>query len=122
MSLKVSIRRTSPQAPENFDQLFARKSKALFGQGEALRLNASGHNRILELNQAWREVCETAQIDDQVMRAGVGLTAFATITFSEASSFESVLIVPRRLVIISEDQGFEVLVAAEGSESEETTV
>ncbi|QKJ25768.1 chorismate-binding protein [Aquiluna borgnonia] len=122
MSLKVTIRRTSPQAPENFDQLFARKSKALFGQGEALRLSARGENRILELNNAWREVCETAQIDDQVLLAGVGLTAFATITFSEASSFESVLIVPRRLVIISEDQGFEVLVAAEGSESEETTV
>ena len=71
MSLKVTIRRTSPQAPENFDQLFARKSKALFGQGEALRLSARGENRILELNNAWREVCETAQIDDQVLLAGV---------------------------------------------------
>ena len=113
MPLSVKVRRITPERPESFDFLFARKTKELFGMGVAHRISALGENRIEELNNQWLRICAEAQVVDEVGRKSVGLTAFASISFSPESKFESVLVIPKRTVIIEDESYFEILVESE---------
>ena len=83
--------------PEN-PLVYIRGGEGLVGWGEALRIEASGSNRINELAAKWRELAETAVIDDQVKLPGTGLVAFGSIAFADASSATSALIVPKILL------------------------
>ena len=83
--------------PEN-PLVYIRGGEGLVGWGEALRIEASGTNRINELAAKWRELAETAVIDDQVKLPGTGLVAFGSIAFADASSATSALIVPKILL------------------------
>jgi menaquinone-specific isochorismate synthase len=78
----------------------------LYGEGVALRLSAKGDNRILELSNAWQKLVEESFVDDQVGLPGSGLVAFASITFSPDSGFESALVIPARLTVIREGVSF----------------
>lgn len=110
MSLEVVIRRIAPFAPENYDHLFARKNRTLYGIGTAIRLSAQGPNRIEELNRQWSELLAEVQLVNESGVDYVSLSAFVSITFAADSTFESVLIVPQRLIVNDEDQTFEVVV------------
>lgn len=111
MGLKAVSRFQPAKAPEKPDLVFLREGNLLYGEGIALRLSAKGVNRIQELSTAWQELVQQSEIDDQVGLAGSGLMAFASITFSGDSEFESVLVVPARLTVIREGVSFVTEVA-----------
>lgn len=113
MPLKVTSRLIELTGTPKGDFLFARSNQTLVGQGIALRLSATGKNRISELATKWREVCAAAEISDGVKLPGSSLVAFSSITFSENSKLESVLVVPQRLYVIRPEVSFVIEVEAE---------
>jgi len=113
MPLKVTSRPIELTSIPTGDFLFARRNQTLVGQGIALRLSATGKDRISTLASQWQKVCAEAEIVDGVKLPGSSLVAFSSITFSENSKIESVLIVPRRLYVIREETSFVIEVAGE---------
>ncbi len=113
MPLKVTSRLIELSDIPTGDFLFARSNQTLVGQGVALRLTATGKDRISTLAAKWREVCAEAEILDQVKLPGSSLVAFSSITFSENSSIESVLVVPKRLYVLRPEASFVIEVEAE---------
>jgi menaquinone-specific isochorismate synthase len=77
---------------------YIRGGEGLVGWGEALRIEASGANRIQDLATKWREVAGNAEVDDQVKLPGTGLVAFGSIAFADSSAAASLLIVPKVLL------------------------
>ncbi len=80
--------------PEN-PTSFIRGGQGLVGWGEALRLTATGPNRIADLAAQWRELVAKFEIQDELQLPGTGLIAFGSIAFADESSAESVLVVPK---------------------------
>lgn len=113
MPLKVTSRLIELASTPKGDFLFARSNQTLVGQGIALRISATGKNRISDLATKWREVCAAAEISDGVKLPGSSLVAFSSITFSENSKLESVLVVPQRLFVIRPEVSFVIEVEAE---------
>lgn len=71
------------------------------GDGEVavLRVPAGGERRRSDaLADAWREIADAAQIDDQVELHGTGLVAFGALAFDDRSGADSVLVVPRTVI------------------------
>ena len=81
---------------------FIHDHQGLIGWGEAQRLEASGPNRILELDQAWRELVAQSEIEDQVNLPGTGLISFGSIAFASESETKSVLVIPKVVVGLRE--------------------
>ena len=77
---------------------FIHQNQGLIGWGEALKITATGANRITELDKNWREVVSTAEITDQVNLPGTGLIAFGSIAFADQSTAESVLVIPQLII------------------------
>ncbi len=98
--------------PEN-PTVFVRNGGGIIGFGEALRLRASGPNRINDLADQWRDTVASALVSDSVNLPGTGLVAFGSIAFADDSSAESVLIVPE--VIVGSRDGRMWLTQIEGS-------
>lgn len=111
MGLKASSRFGAWPKPENPDLVFLREGNLLYGEGVALRLSARGENRIQDLSTQWQKLVANSEIDDQVGLPGSGLVAFASITFSPQSGFESALVVPARLTVIRDGVSFVTEVA-----------
>ena len=82
----------------NNSSAFIFEKEGLIGWGEALRLETSGPNRILELDAKWRDVASQAEITDEVNLSGSGLISFGSIAFSENSKSTSVLVIPQVVV------------------------
>jgi menaquinone-specific isochorismate synthase len=116
MPLKVTSRPIELAGLPTGDFLFARSNQTLIGQGVALRLSAKGKDRIASLAKKWQEVCLEAEILDGVKLPGSSLVAFSSITFSENSQVESVLVVPKRLFVIRAETSF--VIEVEGEEKE----
>jgi menaquinone-specific isochorismate synthase len=90
--------------PEGFDitkhfpedsSAFIRGGQGIIGFGEAARFETSGPSRISEMASLWRDQVELSETSDLLRVPGTGLVSFGSITFSEASTLNSVLIVPR---------------------------
>jgi menaquinone-specific isochorismate synthase len=77
---------------------FIYEHQGLIGWGEALRLEASGPNRILELDQLWRDTVSNAEISNEANLSGSGLISFGSIAFSANSPTTSVLVIPQVVV------------------------
>jgi len=122
MPLKVTSRQIELTSIPTGDFLFARSNQTLVGQGTALRLSATGPERIATLASKWREVCAEAEIIDGVKLPGSSLVAFSSITFSENSKIESVLVVPRRLYVIRQEISFVIEVAGEDEAASKTSI
>jgi menaquinone-specific isochorismate synthase len=101
------------QLPET-PTAFIRNGGGIIGFGEAVRLTATGANRIASLAAQWRELVATASVEDSVNLPGTGLVAFGSIAFADSSSSESVLIVPK--AIIGARDGRSWLTTVNGSE------
>ena len=104
MSLRLSTIALDIDAFKLIDRLpanplaYIRGGEGLVGWGEALRLEATGANRIQELAAQWRHLANTAVVDDQVKLPGTGLVAFGSIGFADSSAAMSALIVPKILL------------------------
>jgi menaquinone-specific isochorismate synthase len=81
---------------------FIYEKQGLIGWGEALRLEATGPNRILDLEALWQDVVAQAEVTDEVNLPGSGLVSFGSIAFSDISQTNSVLVVPQ--VVIGKNQ------------------
>lgn len=77
---------------------FIYEKQGLIGWGEELRLEASGPNRVLELDGLWKELVAKAEITDEVNLPGSGLVSFGSIAFSDKSKTTSVLVIPKAVV------------------------
>lgn len=80
--------------PEN-PTSFIRGGQGIVGWGEALRLTATGPDRISSLAKQWRELVGKFEIKDELRLPGTGLVAFGSIAFADESSAQSVLVVPK---------------------------
>ncbi len=81
---------------------FVRGGSGIIGFGEALRLTATGTDRMPALAAAWREVASASEVANPLAWPGTGLVAFGSIAFADDSAAESVLVVPE-LVLGSHD-------------------
>jgi menaquinone-specific isochorismate synthase len=113
MPLKVTSRLIELASIPTGDFLFARSNQTLVGQGTALRLSATGPDRISTLAAMWRKACAEAEIQDNVKLPGSSLVAFSSISFSDRSKTESVLVVPRKLYVIRPEASFVIEVEGE---------
>ena len=77
---------------------FLSDKQGLIGWGEALRLEATGPNRILDLDTQWRELVSNAEVTNEVNLSGSGLICFGSIAFSDKSPSTSVLVIPKVIV------------------------
>ncbi len=89
--LKMLLPRVDPQHP----LIWMRKGQGIAGVGEALRLEFSGANRMLDACAAWKQVAEAATVVDPLGVPGTGLVAFGSFAFADDSAAASVLIVPK---------------------------
>lgn len=80
---------------------FQRLGHGFVGLGQLARLTFKGPSRFRDASNAWKEMVAGAKIDNPLSTPGTGLVCFATFSFDDFSSNESVLIVPR--VIIGRD-------------------
>ncbi|MCS5716968.1 isochorismate synthase [Herbiconiux sp. CPCC 205763] len=99
--LKLLIPLIDPRHP----LIWMRKGQGIAGIGEALRLEFSGPDRMLDACAAWKEVVDAATVTDPISAPGTGLVAFGTFAFADDSAASSVLIVPR-LVLGKRDGRF----------------
>ncbi len=115
MALTVSVRKIQFAEPLNFSNqaVFLREGQLILAQGEVVRIQATGENRIQELSEQFRTLVKEAIIDDQVRLPGSGLIAMTSITFSPNSKQPAVLFVPKRTVVVRAGIAFEVLVEGE---------
>ncbi len=84
--------------PENPSAVWLHESGGLLGIGEVARLEATGPSRFDDLACAFRDLSERADIDDLAKLRGSGLMAFASFSYSPASSRPSRLVIPRYLL------------------------
>jgi menaquinone-specific isochorismate synthase len=117
MALKVSIRKIAKpkQLEISGSSVFMRNDQQIIGSGRAIEIKAKGKNRVAELAAGWKEILTTAEIDNQSGLDDAALIALTSITFSEDSSQDSVLFVPRVTRVYRGEIGFEVTI--EGPES-----
>lgn len=106
MALEIRSFFAPATPPKNPDQVFLRQGSEFYGEGVALRLRASGKNRITDLSKAFQELAAESRIDDQVKLSGSGLFGFVSITFAAESAFESAVVIPSRLTVIREGVSF----------------
>jgi len=111
MSLTLSTREISVEDKDAFQLIehlpknpltFIRGGQGIIGWGEALRLEATGPERLGKLAQKWRELVAESNIIDPINLPGTGLVGFGSFAFADESKAKSVLIVPR-LILGSRD-------------------
>ena len=90
--------------------LFLKENQGLIGWGEALKLSASGPNRIADLDAKWKALVSETTITDTANIQGSGLVAFGAITFSKDSAVESVLVIPKLIIGNFENEFFITMV------------
>ena len=115
MPLSISVRKIA--VPEKLDlenrSVFLRQGQLILAQGEVLRIEAFGADRISELAAKWKELVASTAIDNQVGLPGSGMIGLTSITFSEHSSAPSVLYVPKTAIVIRGENAFEISADAE---------
>ena len=112
--------------PEGFDMtkhfpedatVFIRGGQGIVGFGEVVRFETSGPNRISELASIWRDQVSLAEVTDSLRIQCTGLVAFGSVTFSEDSTINSVLVVPRLVLGTRDGRSWITEIVAEGDES-----
>ena len=115
MPLSISVRKIA--VPEKLDlensSVFLRQGQLILAQGEVLRIEAFGADRISELAAKWKELVANTAIDNQVGLPGSGMIGLTSITFSEHSLAPSVLYVPKTAIFIRGENAFEISADAE---------
>jgi len=95
---------------------FIRNGQGIIGFGEAARFESSGQNRISDLAASWREQVELAEVVDPIEVQGSGLVGFGSATFSEESTYKSILIVPRIILGTRDGRSWITKITPEGEQ------
>ncbi|HEV7652342.1 MAG TPA: chorismate-binding protein [Actinophytocola sp.] len=72
-------------------------SGGIAGWGRAACLTPAGRTRFADADAWWRELCATAEVDDEVGTARSGLVAFASFAFADRPG-ESSIVVPETII------------------------
>ena len=119
MPLSISVRKIA--VPETLDlenrSVFLRQGQLIIAQGEVVRIEASGANRISELAAKWKDLIYSTTIDNQVGLPGSGMIGLTSITFSDHSSAPSVLYVPKSTIVIRGENAFEISADVESTDA-----
>jgi menaquinone-specific isochorismate synthase len=115
MALSISVRQIPAPKTLDFENraVFLRQGQLIIAEGEVLRIETFGENRIAELSSKWKELIGSVQVDNQVGLPGSGMIALTSITFSEHSSAPSVLYIPKSTLVIRGESAFEVLASTD---------
>ena len=112
--------------PEGFDitkhfpedaSVFIRGGQGIVGFGEVVRFETSGPNRISEMASIWRDQVSLAEVTDSLRIQCTGLVAFGSVTFSEDSTINSVVVIPRLVLGTRDGRSWITEIVAEGEES-----
>ncbi|WP_238476230.1 isochorismate synthase [Agromyces mariniharenae] len=101
------IQRADPRHP----LLWMRRGEGIVGLGETLRIETSGHDRVVDAAAAWTSLAAEADIDDRVGLPGTGLVAFGAFAFADQSESTSVLVVPELVLGIREGRAWVTRIA-----------
>jgi menaquinone-specific isochorismate synthase len=93
--------------------VFLHKDQKIVATGEALRICASGENRIADLSRAWQKLLDSTVITNDSGVDSAGLIALVSIAFSSHSDYESVLIVPQITQLFSDQGSFEIKITGQ---------
>ena len=77
---------------------FIYEKQGLIGWGEEQRLETTGPNRVIELDNLWKDLVAQAEINDEANLPGSGLISFGSIAFSDKSKTTSVLVIPKVVI------------------------
>ncbi|TYL54621.1 isochorismate synthase [Agromyces mariniharenae] len=88
-----------------------RRGEGIVGLGETLRIETSGHDRVVDAAAAWTSLAAEADIDDRVGLPGTGLVAFGAFAFADQSESTSVLVVPELVLGIREGRAWVTRIA-----------
>ena len=111
MTIAARIERIVPgEIDLSGKQVFLHQDRKIIASGEALRISSRGSGRIAELSTKWKELISNAKIANNSGVEDAGLIALTSISFDEQSAFDSVLIIPKRTVVIEGETAFEVIV------------
>ncbi|MGB3827463.1 MAG: isochorismate synthase [Ornithinimicrobium sp.] len=75
-----------------------REGDGLVGWGRARRCLTRGGSRFVDAERWWKQVCEAADVRDEVNLPGTGLICFGSFSFSADSQDQSRLVVPEVLI------------------------
>jgi menaquinone-specific isochorismate synthase len=123
LARKLRVETRELATPEGFDiskhlpenpTAFIRNGQGIIGFGEASRFESTGANRISELASFWQEQVNHSLISDPLQVPGSGLVGFGSATFSEHSSYKSVLIVPRIILGTRDGRSWITKITPEG--------
>ena len=112
--------------PEGFDitkhfpedaSVFIRGGQGIVGFGEVVRFETSGPNRISEMASIWRDQVSLSEVTDSLRIQCTGLVAFGSVTFSEDSTMNSVLVIPRLVLGTRDGRSWITEIVAGGEES-----
>lgn len=101
------IQRADPRHP----LLWMRRGEGIVGLGETLRIETSGHGRVVDAAAAWTSLAADADVDDRVGLPGTGLVAFGAFAFADESESTSVLVVPELVLGIREGRAWVTRIA-----------
>ena len=72
-----------------------RRGEGLVAFGEVARFAGTGPERFADAEEWWKQLLESAVVEDQIRLPGTGPIAFGSFAFSKTSAHESSLTVPR---------------------------
>ncbi len=75
-----------------------RRGEGLLAFGEVARFTGTGPDRFADAEAWWKQLLESAEVEDQIRLPGTGPLAFGSFAFSKTSAHQSRLIVPRIVV------------------------
>lgn len=101
------IQRADPRHP----LLWMRRGEGIVGLGETLRIETSGHGRVVDAAAVWTSLAADADVDDRVGLPGTGLVAFGAFAFADESESTSVLVVPELVLGIREGRAWVTRIA-----------
>lgn len=75
-----------------------RRGEGLLAFGEVARFTGTGPDRFADAEAWWKQLLQSADVEDQIKLPGTGPLAFGSFAFSKSSAHRSRLIVPRIVV------------------------
>ena len=94
--------------------VFTRGGEGMVGFGVAAVLTASGPNRMSELADQWRQLCQQTTQIDPTPGSGRGLVAFGSVAFAADSTQPSILVVPKVTLGVRDGRAWLTSVAPSG--------
>ncbi len=83
--------------PTDHPMTWLRNGEGIITWGVAATKHTSGVNRFSDASTWWREVCESARVDDPLALPGTGLVSLASFAFADQPG-DSIMVVPKVVV------------------------